>query len=136
LRWPEELGPFSETPGQDYGSPGMPTIGRPPPLLDPATRDRENAERERKHALRQQIEAAALTAARDAMTASTLTAQVFADVDAAVERAVSTPAQDPPGTPAEPEKPRRPHRRVRPAEPVDADHQLDVDQVQPEPGSP
>jgi hypothetical protein len=110
LRWPEETGPFSEVPGDDYGSPGRPRIGAIPPLLDPATRDRERAECERRNLLRQQVQAAALSAAKNAMVAQTLSAQLFADVDAAVEKAV---AQDPPGTPAGPEKPRRPHRRTK-----------------------
>jgi hypothetical protein len=124
LRWPEDLGPFSEVPGQDYGSPGMPRIGAIEPLLPPEVRDRERAECERRAVLRQQVEAAALAAARDAMTAQTITSQVFEDVSAAVERAVSTPPE-----PQDPPKPRRPHRRTRPAEPA-------AETADPEPASP
>ncbi len=89
LRFPEELGPSSEFPGQDYGGTGMPRIGAIPPLLPPEMRARERAECERRNLLRQQVETAALSAARDAITAQNLSAQVFSDVDRAVERAVA-----------------------------------------------
>ena len=93
MRYPEALGPQSEVPGQDYGSPGMARIGAIEPLLDPATRDRERLDCERRAILRRQVEAAALAAARDAMTGQLLSAQVFADVDAAVEKAVAAPPE-------------------------------------------
>jgi hypothetical protein len=96
MRFPEELGPASEVPGDDYGQPGMPSIGRIEPLLPPEVRDAERAETERRGILREQIQAAALSAAKNAMTAQTLSAQLFQDVDAAVSKAVTAePAPEP-----------------------------------------
>lgn len=103
LRFPESLGPSSET-GQDYGSPGMARIGQPPPLMPPEIRDRERAECERRHLLRTQVQAAALSAARDAMTAQNLSAQVLADVDSAVSRAVAAAPEPAPVPAPEPEE--------------------------------
>lgn len=114
LRFPEELGAFSENPGDDYGSPGMPRIGAIEPLLDPATRDRERLDCERRAILRQQVEQAALAAARDAITASTISAQVLEDTAAAVERAVSAPPAGVPDDIVQDPPKRRPHRRVNP----------------------
>jgi hypothetical protein len=136
LRWPEDLGPFSEIPGQDYGSPGMPRIGAIEPLLDPATRDRERADCERRAVLRQQVEQAALAAARDAMTAHTLSAQVFEGVSEAVEKAVAAPpGKDDDGRllPADPPKPRRPHRRVNPKPDASEDLDKSKSATEPEP---
>jgi len=103
LRFPEQLGPSSET-GQDYGSPGLGRIGAIPPLMPPEQRDRERAEFARRHAMRQQIEAAALEAAGNAMTAQNLSAQLLADVDQAVERAVAAAPEPAPVPAPEPEE--------------------------------
>jgi hypothetical protein len=89
-RWPEAGGPMldGQALAQGYGARTV-TIGQPPHLLPPEVRDRERAEVERKAALRQRVKDAALAAAASAMEASTITAQVFADVDQAVEKAVA-----------------------------------------------
>ncbi len=126
LRWPEELGPQSAT--------GMPRIGAIPPLLPPAQRDAENAERERRNLLRQRVKDAALAAAASAMEASTLTAQLFADVDEAVEKAVSTPPGQAAGS--QPERPRRPHRRTAPLPDASEETGISVSANEPEPASP
>jgi hypothetical protein len=81
-------------------------VSRAEPLLDPATRDRERDECERRNLLRQQVQDAALAAAKNAMVAQTLSAQVFEDVSAAVERAVtSAPAPAEPAVTAKEKKP-------------------------------
>ena len=100
-RFPEAGGPMldGQALSQGYGRRTV-TIGAIPPLLPPEVRDRERAETERRGILRQQAEAAALAAVRDAMTASTLTAQLFADVDDAVGKAVAAVPDGPAAEPA------------------------------------
>ncbi len=51
LRFPEELGPSSEFPGQDYGSTGMAQIGAIPPPMDRELMWAERAECERRNNL-------------------------------------------------------------------------------------
>ena len=48
LAYPEAQGPGvdTESGAVDYGQPGNPRVGKIPHLLDPETRDRDNAERE------------------------------------------------------------------------------------------
>jgi hypothetical protein len=73
----------------------MPRIGAIPPPMDRELMWKERAEAERRNLLRQQVEQAALAAARDAMLAYTLSAQVLADVDKAVEKAVAASPAEP-----------------------------------------
>jgi hypothetical protein len=89
-RWPEAAGPMTDYQQIALGQGRRQvTIGPIPPLQPPAERDRDRAECERRNLLRTQVETAALEAARNAMVAQTLSAQVLADVDKAVEKAVA-----------------------------------------------
>jgi hypothetical protein len=87
-RWPEAAGPVSETPGQDYGSPGMIRIGRIDPPLDPAVRDRERAEAARRHELHEQVERAALQAGMNALAAAEAAGKLATEAAAAADKAV------------------------------------------------
>lgn len=91
-------------------------LSAPSPYIDhdPGFQARERAERFRRDLGRQQLRDAAMTAARDAILASTLTAQVLEGVDSAVDAAMQ-PAPAPVAVEPAPEAP-----ATEAAEPVTA----------------
>jgi hypothetical protein len=88
---PEAAGPQREGVlfGQDYGSPGMPRIGKIPSLMSPEQLQKERAEAERRGALRRAVYDAALAASASALTARSVTDQVIKDAAEAARKAVA-----------------------------------------------
>jgi hypothetical protein len=86
-RFPEAAGPMCEVRGQDYGTPGMPTIGAIPHLLSPEQRDRERAHAERQYAIREAAERAALAAGLSALEAADAAAKMMDEAREAADKA-------------------------------------------------
>ena len=89
---PEAAGPQSEGElfGATYGSPGMPTIGRPPRQMPIEQMEKERAAAAEAFERRQRVEHAAIAISASVMEGKTLTDQILQEAAAAASRAVST----------------------------------------------
>lgn len=102
-RYPEAAGPSPVSGTRaDADAAAFARIGPIPHLLDTATRNRERAAAERRGALLQQVEQAALTAARDSLSGQFFRDAALKAVDAAITKtgpqlaaAAAEPAPDP-----------------------------------------
>jgi hypothetical protein len=89
---PEASGPSSEGElfGLTYGSPGMPTIGRPPRQMSAEQRDKERAQAAEQFERRQRIEAAAISISVSATEGKALADDVLKEAALAAAKAVTT----------------------------------------------
>lgn len=89
---PEASGPSSEGElyGLTYGSPGMPTIGRPPRQLSVQMMERERDLAERKWLTRLRIERAVSAIAISSLEVGATTDEILREITEAADRAVKS----------------------------------------------